>query len=64
MRVNLGRIACRFIRQASSSQYTRVIILLTIALCVHYAHAVDETSPEYTKLLNVEIWDGVHSAIC
>ena len=68
MRIRISRIAFHLlISQHTStslfvlSQYSREIILLIIASCVHCAHAMDETSPEYTKLLNVEIWDSIPS---
>eukprot|EP00966_Prymnesium_polylepis_P267063 6169959-Prymnesium_polylepis.1 len=69
MRISFGRIALRLIQKRRSptmfvlSQYIREIMFLIIASCVHYAHAMEEASPEYTKLLNVEIWDSVRPSI-
>jgi len=68
MRISISRIAFHLlISQYTSasmfvlSQYAREIMFLIIASCVHCAHAMDEASPEYTKLLNVEIWDSIPS---
>eukprot|EP00966_Prymnesium_polylepis_P242843 5616147-Prymnesium_polylepis.1 len=64
MRISVSRIAFRLIQPPSMfvlSQYTREIMFLIIASCVHCAHVRDEASPEYTKLLNVEIWDSIPS---
>jgi hypothetical protein len=68
MRISISRIAFRLTKSQFTgasmfvlSQYTREILFLIIASCVHCAHAMDEASPEYTKLLNVEIWDSVPS---
>mmetsp|Transcript_73841 Transcript_73841/g.202934 ORF Transcript_73841/g.202934 Transcript_73841/m.202934 type:complete len:291 (+) Transcript_73841:356-1228(+) len=68
MRISISRIAFHLTKSQYTgasmfvlSQYAREIMFLIIASCVHCAHAMDEASPEYTKLLNVEIWDSIPS---
>eukprot|EP00966_Prymnesium_polylepis_P003099 71020-Prymnesium_polylepis.1 len=60
LRINLVRASSRLARQAAN-QHKLEVALLTFTLLVQCTQAVEEGSAEYTKLLNVDIWDGVPS---